>query len=84
VDPQIAVDLARLLELDGTGDVRPHLTAVPAVERALVDAHDHEVVRVGRPHPILVLDAQHARHRRTVGPPEADAPAIVGRDHAPV
>src|SRR4051794_18610839 len=82
MDPQVAVDLARLLELDRPGDVSAHAAAVPAVERASVDDHDQEVLRVRGPDPILVLDAQHAGHRRTVRPPEPNPAAIVGGQHA--
>jgi hypothetical protein len=81
VNPQIPVDLAGLLELDRARDVGAYLAAVPAVERAFEDDHHQEMLGVRRPDAILVLNAEHARHRRRVRSPEPHAPAIVGRQH---
>ena len=81
VDPQVAVDLARLLELERARDVGAHPAAIPAVEGALVHHHHREVLGVGGLGAILVLDPEHARHRGGVGLPEPDPAAIVGRQH---
>src|SRR6185436_11355513 len=66
-----------LVQLERTRDVRAHPAAGPAVEGARADHHHHEVLRVRDLGAVLVLETEHRRHRRGIGPPEADAAAIV-------
>ncbi len=82
MDAQVAVDLAGLLELERAGDMGTHPAAIPPVEGTLVNHHHGKVLGVGDLQAILVFHAEHAGHRRRVGTPEADLPAIVCRQHA--
>ena len=83
VDPQVAVDLAGLLELERARDMAAHLAAVPSVEGARIYHHHREILGVGDLGAILLLHPEHGRHRGGLGPPEPHPPAIVGRQHEP-
>jgi hypothetical protein len=81
VNPEVAVDLPGLLELERARDMSALPATVPPVEGALVHGHDSEVLGIRDPRAILALDPEHARHRGSVGLPEPDPPVIVGREH---